>query len=70
MNNYSGLCFSVKKGVPCPPSLVNIYKEVKANYASTFKIPNHGNLDGWSKQGESNSASISLNFSKQIILIY
>lgn len=46
-----GLCFSVKKGVPCPPSLVNIYKEVKANYASTFKIPNHGNLDGWSKQG-------------------
>ncbi|KAJ3334380.1 hypothetical protein HDU76_000073 [Blyttiomyces sp. JEL0837] len=45
-----GLCFSVKKGVKIPPSLVNIYKEIKNSYPD-FKIPTHGNLEGWVKQG-------------------
>lgn len=33
-----------------PPSLKNIYKEVKSNFPS-FSIPSHGDLTGWSKQG-------------------
>ncbi|KAI9348978.1 uracil-DNA glycosylase-like protein, partial [Zopfochytrium polystomum] len=45
-----GLCFSVKKGVKVPPSLVNIYKEIKDEYPD-FGIPQHGFLEGWSKQG-------------------
>jgi uracil-DNA glycosylase len=36
-----GLCFSVKKGVRVPPSLVNIYTCVKNDYPD-FKKPNHG----------------------------
>ncbi|KAJ3389915.1 hypothetical protein HDU84_008161 [Entophlyctis sp. JEL0112] len=46
-----GLCFSVKKGVSVPPSLVNIYKEIKAEFGEEFTIPKHGFLEGWSKQG-------------------
>ena len=39
-----GLSFSVpKKFKKVPPSLKNIYKEIKSNYPD-FKIPNHGNL--------------------------
>ena len=45
-----GLCFSVQYGIKPPPSLVNIYKEIKNNYPN-FKIPNHGNLETWAKQG-------------------
>ncbi|EJD49044.1 uracil-DNA glycosylase [Auricularia subglabra TFB-10046 SS5] len=45
-----GLCFSVRRGVTVPPSLVNIYSETKAEY-SDFVIPKHGNLEGWAKQG-------------------
>lgn len=45
----NGLCFSVSPGVPCPPSLVNIYKEIK----SDLGIPpsSHGDLSSWAKQG-------------------
>ena len=49
-NQAHGLCFSVKKGVPPPPSLVNIYKELKSDVPG-FKIPNHGYLEGWAKEG-------------------
>jgi len=44
-----GLCFSVQPGVPAPPSLVNIYKEL----ASDLGIPpaNHGYLQSWADQG-------------------
>lgn len=45
-----GLCFSVKDGIKPPPSLVNIYKELK-NDIPNFKIPQHGNLINWAKQG-------------------
>ncbi len=44
-----GLCFSVKKGVPAPPSLQNIYKEIHAELG--LPIPNHGELTSWAKQG-------------------
>ena len=44
-----GLCFSVPKGVKPPPSLANIYKELKTDVG--FTIPNHGNLESWAKQG-------------------
>lgn len=44
-----GLCFSVQKGVKCPPSLVNIYKELKSDLG--FEIPNHGNLTKWAQEG-------------------
>ena len=44
-----GLCFSVKKGVVPPPSLKNIYKELKTDIG--FEIPNHGELTSWAKQG-------------------
>ena len=44
-----GLCFSVKKGVVPPPSLKNIYKELKSDVG--FEIPSHGELTSWAKQG-------------------
>ena len=44
-----GLCFSVKKGVEVPPSLVNIYKELHDDLGC--KIPNHGCLTKWAEQG-------------------
>jgi uracil-DNA glycosylase len=44
-----GLCFSVRPGVPPPPSLVNIYKELKADVG--FRIPNNGYLVKWADQG-------------------
>lgn len=49
-NQAHGLSFSVQNGIKPPPSLVNIYKEIKNNYPN-FKIPNHGNLETWAKQG-------------------
>ena len=44
-----GLCFSVPKGVPMPPSLVNIFKEIERDCKKT--APSHGNLDHWATQG-------------------
>jgi uracil-DNA glycosylase len=44
-----GLCFSVKPEVKIPPSLVNIYKELKDDLGC--EIPNHGYLNDWAKQG-------------------
>lgn len=44
-----GLCFSVANGVAPPPSLVNIFKELKTDVG--LEIPNHGNLEAWAKQG-------------------
>lgn len=44
-----GLCFSVKKGVTPPPSLQNIFQELKNDVGCT--IPSHGELTKWAKQG-------------------
>ncbi|MGZ8540335.1 MAG: uracil-DNA glycosylase [Chitinophagaceae bacterium] len=44
-----GLCFSVQNGVPPPPSLVNIFKELKEDIG--MDIPGHGNLTKWAEQG-------------------
>lgn len=44
-----GLCFSVRPGVPTPPSLQNVFKELRDDLGCT--IPNHGNLVGWAEQG-------------------
>ncbi len=44
-----GLCFSVRPGVPVPPSLVNIYKELAADVG--FRPVNHGCLEHWARQG-------------------
>lgn len=47
-----GLCFSVPKPVPPPPSLVNMFKELERDVPE-FKAPNpiHGDLSNWAKQG-------------------
>jgi len=44
-----GLSFSVKPGIPAPPSLINIFKEMHDDLG--IPIPNHGFLDSWAKQG-------------------
>ena len=44
-----GLSFSVPNGVPPPPSLVNIFKELQAD--TGVPIPSHGNLTHWAEQG-------------------
>ncbi|WP_028786998.1 uracil-DNA glycosylase [Terrimonas ferruginea] len=44
-----GLCFSVQNGVPAPPSLVNIFKELRDDIG--MEIPMHGNLTRWAEQG-------------------
>jgi len=48
-NQAHGLCFSVREGVKIPPSLVNIFKELKQDLG--INPPNHGCLDAWAKQG-------------------
>ncbi|MBO7197298.1 MAG: uracil-DNA glycosylase [Tidjanibacter sp.] len=45
----NGLCFSVNEGVPFPPSLRNIFKEIAADLGKP--IPTSGNLDRWAEQG-------------------
>ncbi|KAL0979331.1 hypothetical protein UPYG_G00183730 [Umbra pygmaea] len=49
-NQAHGLCFSVQRPVPPPPSLVNMYKELASDIEG-FKHPGHGDLTGWAKQG-------------------
>lgn len=44
-----GLSFSVPRGVKIPPSLVNIYKELKDDLGIT--PPDHGHLESWARQG-------------------
>ncbi len=48
-NQAHGLCFSVKKGVPQPPSLKNIFKELKDDLGCS--IPSHGELTKWANEG-------------------
>ena len=45
----NGLCFSVNEGVPFPPSLKNIFKEVHDDVGTP--IPTSGELDRWAEQG-------------------
>lgn len=45
----NGLCFSVNDGIPLPPSLQNIYKEIETDIG--VQMPKTGNLDNWSRQG-------------------
>ncbi|MEI7500348.1 MAG: uracil-DNA glycosylase [Bacteroidota bacterium] len=44
-----GLCFSVPEGVPQPPSLINIFKEMHDDLG--IEMPRHGNLERWADQG-------------------
>lgn len=44
-----GLCFSVQHGIKPPPSLVNIFKELKDDIG--MEIPTHGCLESWADQG-------------------
>ena len=44
-----GLCFSVNDGIPFPPSLVNIFKEIKNDIGT--EPPATGNLTRWARQG-------------------
>ena len=44
-----GLCFSVNDGVPFPPSLQNIFKEIQSDLGAP--IPTSGNLTRWANQG-------------------
>lgn len=48
-NQANGLCFSVKDGMPHPPSLINIFKEISTDLNKAY--PNSGNLEKWAKQG-------------------
>lgn len=45
----NGLCFSVKDGIKHPPSLVNIFKELKVDVGKPY--PASGNLEHWANQG-------------------
>ncbi len=44
-----GLCFSVRRGVSLPPSLVNIYTELRSDLG--IDTPRHGDLTSWARQG-------------------
>ena len=44
-----GLCFSVNDGIPFPPSLQNIFKEIKSDIGTD--VPRSGNLTRWAQQG-------------------
>src|SRR5205823_4421747 len=48
-NQAHGLCFSVRPGIPPPPSLVNIFKELKNDLGC--RVPNNGYLVSWAEQG-------------------
>lgn len=44
-----GLCFSVPDGIPFPPSLQNIFKEIR--HELSIPVPATGNLEAWARQG-------------------
>lgn len=48
-NQAHGLSFSVPDGIPAPPSLKNIYKEIEDDLK--IKLYKNGNLEGWARQG-------------------
>lgn len=48
-NQAHGFAFSVQEGVKIPPSLLNMYKELKEDLG--YEIPNHGNLIKWADEG-------------------
>ena len=48
-NQAHGLCFSVRRGVPLPPSLQNIYKEIENDLG--IKEPDCGDLTKWAQEG-------------------
>jgi uracil-DNA glycosylase len=50
-NQAHGLCFSVRSGVPLPPSLVNIFKEISAQCEEAVFDGQHGCLTPWANQG-------------------
>lgn len=45
----NGLCFSVREGIPHPPSLINIFKEIQRDTGAPY--PESGDLRRWAKQG-------------------
>lgn len=45
----NGLCFSVNDGIPFPPSLMNIFKEIQTDLNKSFPV--NGNLQRWADQG-------------------
>jgi uracil-DNA glycosylase len=48
-NQAHGLCFSVRPGIKPPPSLMNIFKELRSDV--DFRVPNNGYLVPWAEQG-------------------
>lgn len=50
-NQAHGLAFSVNEGVPKPPSLKNIYKEIQSDLGFSDTQLKHGCLEGWASQG-------------------
>ena len=50
VDQANGLCFSVNKGVPHPPSLINIFKEIQSDLGYKYQ-DNKGDLSKWAKQG-------------------
>lgn len=48
-NQANGLCFSVNPTVAMPPSLINIFKELKDDLG--YDIPKYGDLSKWAKEG-------------------
>jgi len=49
-NQAHGLAFSVNRSIAIPPSLRNMYQELKSDIPG-FEPPRHGDLRGWAKQG-------------------
>lgn len=49
VNQANGMCFSVRDGVPFPPSLLNIFKEIHDDLGKP--IPPSGDLTRWARQG-------------------
>lgn len=49
VNQAHGLCFSVPDGMPKPPSLINIQREIESDTGT--KMPDSGNLERWAAQG-------------------